>query len=298
MTENLQAEKSARHPGGRPTKKTEQTVNALMQVIATGAPYVICCRAVGIHFDTFMGWKQTDAEFAAKVEQASAKAALRLLGKIEKQADQNFAAASWILERRFPEIFSRPEVQLNLIQQNNVALNSLSITISAEEVKQLEDEAAPERERVKQMFAAYRQGAVDYGQDENQRILDVDVEQAETESTGDEATQESVRKKFARYRPEEPVAQPPIIYKEGAEKSSAFWDLFANGDPQRTVEYRTAVFVAKEIIRLTVGPRFAQSVSFDPECLRVEDVLTEIQRLSGPAGYQLLLKRSGYVASP
>jgi hypothetical protein len=149
MTENLQAEKPARHPGGRPTKKTEQTVSALMQVIATGAPYVICCRAVGIHFDTFMGWKQTDAEFAAKVEQASAKAALRLLGKIEKQADQNFAAASWILERRFPEIFSRPEVQLNLIQQNNLTENHLTITISPEEVREIEDAASPEREKVR-----------------------------------------------------------------------------------------------------------------------------------------------------
>jgi len=44
------------------------------------------------------------------------------------------------MERRWPELFSRPEVQLNLIQQNNLTENHLSITISAEEVKQIENE--------------------------------------------------------------------------------------------------------------------------------------------------------------
>src|SRR5215470_12072855 len=123
-------------PMGRRSKKTEQTINALLKAIATGAPYVICCKAVGIHFDTFMGWKQTDPEFAAKVEQTSAKAAMRLLGKIEAQATNNFSACAWILERRFPELFSRPEVQLNL--QTNVVQNNLTITIAPQEAKEIE----------------------------------------------------------------------------------------------------------------------------------------------------------------
>jgi hypothetical protein len=145
-----------RRPGGRKTKKTEQTVKALLQAIATGAPYTICCQAVGIHLDTFMGWKQTDTEFAAKVEQTAAKAALRLLGKIEEQATDNFAAASWILERRFPELFSRPEVQLNLIQQNNTTVNALSITIAREEIREIEAVAEPVRASVRQMFDRYK----------------------------------------------------------------------------------------------------------------------------------------------
>jgi hypothetical protein len=39
------------------------------------------------------------------------------------------------------EIFARPEVELNLVQQNNVTENHLSITISAEEVREIEAEA-------------------------------------------------------------------------------------------------------------------------------------------------------------
>ena len=114
--------------------------DAILKVIATGAPDMICCAATGLAYDSFMTWKREDSEFAARVEEASAKAALRLWDKIEKQADVTFASAAWLMERRWPELFSRPEVQLNLIQQNNLTENHLSITISAEEVKQIENE--------------------------------------------------------------------------------------------------------------------------------------------------------------
>jgi len=60
--------------------------DAILKVIATGAPYMICCAARGLAYDSFMTWKREDLEFAARVEEASAKAALRLLSKIEKQA--------------------------------------------------------------------------------------------------------------------------------------------------------------------------------------------------------------------
>jgi hypothetical protein len=126
-----------------------------MKAIATGAPYVICCRAVGIHFDTFMHWKNSDAAFAAKVEQTAAKAALRLLGKIEEQATNNFSACAWILERRFPELFSRPEVQLNL--QTNFTQNNLTITIGPEEARAIEAAAEPVRTKVREMCEEYLQ---------------------------------------------------------------------------------------------------------------------------------------------
>jgi len=109
-----------------------------------------------VHFDTFMDWKNRDPEFAAKVEKVAAKAALRLLGKIEKQATSNFSACAWILERRFPELFSRPEVQLNL--QTNIVQNNLTITISPQEAHEIEARAEPVRQSVKEMMAKYRPG--------------------------------------------------------------------------------------------------------------------------------------------
>src|SRR5215470_17018458 len=167
-------------PMGRRSKKTEQTINALLKAIATGAPYVICCKAVGIHFDTFMGWKQTDPEFATKVEQTSAKAAMRLLGKIEAQATNNFSACAWILERRFPELFSRPEVQLNL--QTNVVQNNLTIIIAPEEVREIEAQAAPVREKVRRMLETYRPGALGNGNGSGARTVDIQAEPVEKEA--------------------------------------------------------------------------------------------------------------------
>jgi hypothetical protein len=172
-----------RNRGGRPSKKTDQTVAALMKAIATGAPYVICCRAVGVHLDTFMDWKNRDPEFAAKVEKVAAKAALRLLGKIEKQATNNFSACAWILERRFPELFSRPEVQLNLIQQNNATVNGLSITITPEEVRDIEAVMEPVRASVRHMFERYKPN---HGN-------------AEAKTNG--SVSKAVQEKFASYRP-------------------------------------------------------------------------------------------------
>jgi hypothetical protein len=68
----------------------------------------------------------------------------------------NFSACAWILERRFPELFSRPKVQLNLIQQNNATVNGLSITITPEEVRDIEAVMEPVRASVRQMFERYK----------------------------------------------------------------------------------------------------------------------------------------------
>src|SRR5215470_9992519 len=99
---------------GRPCKRTPALDKALLKAINAGAPYKIACLACGISEDAFTDWRRKDPSFARAVEEASGKMALRLLSKIEKQADENFAAGAWILERRFVETFARPEVQLNL----------------------------------------------------------------------------------------------------------------------------------------------------------------------------------------
>ena len=138
---------------GRPTKKVEPVVTALLRTIETGLPYTLCCRLVGISYDSFMTWKREDPAFNQEVEAAAAKAAARLLSKIERQASNNFAAAAWILERRFPELFSRPEVQLNL--SNTTSHNTQVITISLEEAERIEAEAAPIREAARQLLEEY-----------------------------------------------------------------------------------------------------------------------------------------------
>ena len=61
---------------------------------------------------------------------------------------------AWMLERRYPTQFSKPEIQLAL--SNNLTMNTLSINITAGEAKAIEGKAEPVRASVKEMFARYR----------------------------------------------------------------------------------------------------------------------------------------------
>jgi hypothetical protein len=67
----------------------------------------------------------------------------------------------------------------------NQTVNALSITISPEEAKEIESKTAPVRESVRQMLEAYHSNR---GNGEQQQGLDA-------------AVSESVRQKFAAYRP-------------------------------------------------------------------------------------------------
>ena len=144
------------------------------------------------------------------------------------------------------------------------------------------------------MFAAYRPALGNGG-----RTVDVEAEPVkEDKPVEDEEISANVRRKFAQYRPEQPAAQPPIVRKEGDENSAVYWNQFASGDGQRLVESTTAVYTVKTIVSESVGPRYSQSVAFREESVSVADVLAAIEKLSGPAGWRLVQKKAGFVASP
>jgi hypothetical protein len=66
-------------------------------------------------------------------------------------------------------------------------VNALSITIGAGEAQEIEQEAEKSRAKVRELFAAYRSGALGNGN---------------TDRDQDAAISESVREKFANYRPD------------------------------------------------------------------------------------------------
>ena len=87
------------------------------------------------------------------------------------------------MERRWPELFSRPEVQLNLIQQNNTTVSGLSITIAPAEIREIEAVAEPVRTSVREMFDRYKPN---HGNGEQETNGSISM---------------SVQEKFASYRP-------------------------------------------------------------------------------------------------
>jgi hypothetical protein len=65
----------------------------------------------------------------------------------------------WMLERKYPQQFARPEIQLSYT--SNYTQNNLSINISTAEAKAIEAAAEPVRQNVKAMFEKYRPQAAE-----------------------------------------------------------------------------------------------------------------------------------------
>jgi hypothetical protein len=65
-------------------------------------------------------WCNNDERFREQVALAEAEAIKANLETIKAASRDNWPAAAWLLERRHPELFARPEVQLNVGVQNNM----------------------------------------------------------------------------------------------------------------------------------------------------------------------------------
>jgi hypothetical protein len=76
--------------------------------------------SAGVSYDVFKLWCRIDERFAQEVQLAEAQAIQANLDTIKAASRDNWPAAAWLLERRHPQLFARPEVQLNVGIQNNM----------------------------------------------------------------------------------------------------------------------------------------------------------------------------------
>jgi len=106
--------------GGRPTKRTPKRCRAILAGISAGLPYVVACRCARVSYDVFKLWCRIDERFAQEVQLAEARAIQANLDTIKVASRDNWPAAAWLLERRHPGLFARPELLLNVGIQNNM----------------------------------------------------------------------------------------------------------------------------------------------------------------------------------
>jgi hypothetical protein len=78
-------------------------------------------------------------EFRAEVEQADVEFLRANFAFIKDARSKEWTAAAWIAERRWPEMFARPEIQLNQI---NVAGSEVTISLSAADLSAMQEERA------------------------------------------------------------------------------------------------------------------------------------------------------------
>ena len=78
-----------------------------------------------------------------------------LAARIERGED-GWVGTAWSLERFYPSRFAKPEVQISLQNDFNQTVNALTITITPQEVREIEAVAEPVRQSVKALYAAHR----------------------------------------------------------------------------------------------------------------------------------------------
>jgi hypothetical protein len=108
-----------RHPGGRPSKRTEEVEAKICEGLAYGLSNEECAALVNIDVSTYYDWLKIP-EFQERIAGAKAARKLIWIQNIE-EGGKGWVGSAWLLERCDPIRFSRPEVSL-MIQNNQGAI--------------------------------------------------------------------------------------------------------------------------------------------------------------------------------
>lgn len=104
-----------KHPGGRPSKATDEIMKKVLDGIKAGLSYQGACGLARISFNTFNSWRKAGEradsgkffEFLKELSYAEAIAEAEQLKKIKDDPDTKYAC--WILERRHPDRWGKKE---------------------------------------------------------------------------------------------------------------------------------------------------------------------------------------------
>lgn len=111
--DNLNKTKTTKPTRTRQGKFTTILAHQVCDLIAKGVPFDAAASGSGIHVSTIHRWRKEREDFAEMIEQAIGVSEARLITEISTCED--WRAKAWILERRFPDRWSkRDQVDLNV----------------------------------------------------------------------------------------------------------------------------------------------------------------------------------------
>jgi hypothetical protein len=138
-------------PGGRPTKLTPAVIDKIAEMFFLAFTDAQVALFVGINERTIRRYRA--GEFCPAIRKAEIAREMPYRKRIWDGVG-NWCGAAWMLERKYPTQFAKPEIQLSF--QNNYTQNNLSISVTVSEAKEIEAIAEPVRQSVKDMFASYK----------------------------------------------------------------------------------------------------------------------------------------------
>ena len=98
---------------GRPTKLRANAIAHIVEAMEAGATYEAAATYAGITYQTYLNWMERGRaetsgiyfEFFGTVEQANARAQVLFAQRIQKASKDDWRAAAWMLERRYPKAY-------------------------------------------------------------------------------------------------------------------------------------------------------------------------------------------------
>lgn len=88
-------------------KKTPELLDSIVGLIKEGVSYAQAAQAVGVGRSTLMRWKKEDQDFRDTLKKAEAQSHVSMVSVITKAAKDDWKAAAWWLERRYPQRYAR-----------------------------------------------------------------------------------------------------------------------------------------------------------------------------------------------
>jgi len=99
---------------GRKTKLTPELQEEVVKRIRAGNYIQVSCEAVGIGVSTYFEWlkkgeegKKPYTEFTEAIKKAESEAQVNYVATVASHATDQWQAAAWCLERRFPDKWGR-----------------------------------------------------------------------------------------------------------------------------------------------------------------------------------------------
>jgi hypothetical protein len=88
---------------------------------------------------------------------------------------------------------------------------------------------------------------------------------------------------------------PPISHRETDAQNPGSWHALVGSAPKRKVARATAVFALRTILVQVQGFKAHRAqITFDNDPVTIAELFDRLEKLSGPAGWQLAQKLGGY----
>lgn len=140
---------------GRPSKLTPEVQKRITDAIRVGATYELAAQYGGVSYNTFNEWMKAgeaatsgkNRELYEEVKSAEGAAAVKWLAVIDRASIEQWQAAAWKLERRYPHAYGRSVTEVTGKNGGPVEVATLTNEERIARLAELFDAARTRRDR-------------------------------------------------------------------------------------------------------------------------------------------------------